>query len=91
MLIFVHVKQKFSKIFVSREINIYICSVKIKDMENETLNIITETFSNVAFPVAVCVALFWILAKQNNEIKTAIENNTKVLIELTTIIKLLQK
>lgn len=79
------------KIFVSREINIYICSVKIKDMENETLNIITETFSNVAFPVAVCVALFWILAKQNHEIKTAIENNTKVLIELTTIIKLLQK
>lgn len=60
-------------------------------MDNETLNIIVETFSNVAFPVAVCIALFWILARQNNEIKTAIENNTKVLIELSTIIKLLQK
>lgn len=72
---------------------IYLCCVNktVETMDNETLNIISNIFANVGFPVAVCVALFWLLSKQNNEIKIAIENNTKVLIELTTIIKLLQK
>lgn len=60
-------------------------------MDNDTLNIISNIFANVGFPVATCVALFWILSKQLTQIKIAIENNTKVLTELTTIIKLMQK
>lgn len=60
-------------------------------MDTETFKIITDTFGNVAFPIACCIALFWQINKQNNEIKNAIENNTKVLTELTTLIKVLVK
>ena len=57
-------------------------------MDVENINIIANLFSNVAFPIGCCIALFWVLQKQNNEIKQAIENNTKVLTELTTLIKI---
>lgn len=56
-------------------------------MENETLNILTNVFSNIAFPVACCIALFWLYAKQNNELRQTIERNTEILKELTLIIK----
>lgn len=56
-------------------------------METETLNIFTNLFSNVCFPVAACIALFWFLVKQNKELKNAVDNNTKVLTELKTIIQ----
>lgn len=62
--------------------------LKIYTMEVDTLTAITNLFSNVAFPVGCCIALFWTLTKQNQEIKNAIENNTKVLTELTTLIKI---
>lgn len=52
-------------------------------MENEIVNI----FSNLGFPVAVCVILFYIVFKQNKDIRIAIDNNTKALIELSLIIK----
>lgn len=62
--------------------------LKFYTMDIDTLNAITNLFSNVAFPIGCCIALFWTLTKQNQEIKNAIENNTKVLTELTTLIKI---
>ena len=57
-------------------------------MDNETFKILTDTFNNVCFPIACCIALFWTLAKQNKELKQAIDKNTNVLTELKTIISL---
>lgn len=56
-------------------------------MDNETLNILSNIFNNVAFPVACCICLFWLYAKQNNELRQTIERNTEILKELTIIIK----
>lgn len=60
-------------------------------MNNETLDIISNVFSGLAFPTAVCVLLFWIVFKSNRELQKSIDENTKVLIELSTIIKALIK
>lgn len=61
---------------------------------NEILNII----SNVGFPIAVCVVLFYYMNKQNEKHKQEIDKlsetlqgNTKVLTELCTLIKTLVK
>lgn len=58
-------------------------------------NIIT-IISNLGFPIAMCVALFWYMIKQREvhkeeteHLKDTIAENTKVLAELTTLIKLL--
>lgn len=56
-------------------------------MEVDTLNILTNVFSGLAFPTAVCVALFWVVFKHNKEIQKSIDEITKVLTELNTIIK----
>lgn len=56
-------------------------------METETLNILTEVFGGLAFPTAVCVALFWVVFKQNKDIQKSIDENTKVITELNAIIK----
>lgn len=56
-------------------------------MDTETLNIFSNIFANVCFPIAACIALFWFLVKQNKELKNAVDNNTKVLTELKTIIQ----
>lgn len=56
-------------------------------MENETLNIISNIFSNVAFPIACCIALFWLYSKQNTEFRRTIERNTEMIKELTIMIK----
>lgn len=45
-------------------------------------------FNNLVFPIAVCVALFYIVFKQNNEMRKTIENNTKVINDLTLLLKL---
>ena len=58
-----------------------------RQMEVDTLNILTNVFSGLAFPTAVCVALFWVVFKQNKEIQKSIDENTKVLTELNAIIK----
>ena len=47
--------------------------LKFYTMDIDTLNAITNLFSNVAFPIGCCIALFWTLTKQNQEIKNAIE------------------
>lgn len=61
----------------------------------ETTDIIS-LISNLGFPIAMCVALFWYMVKQRQahqeeteHLKDTIAENTKVLAELTTLIKVL--
>lgn len=39
---------------------------------------IIQLISNVGFPIAMCVMLFWYINHTMKDIKVAIENNTKV-------------
>lgn len=62
------------------------------------LNAIVSLISNVGFPVAVCVALFFYMEKQNerhqnetDKLNETVQSNTKVLTELCTLIKTLIK
>lgn len=59
---------------------------------------VTSLISNVGFPVAVCIALFFYMEKQNERHETVtdklnetLQTNTKVLAELCTLIKTLIK
>lgn len=61
---------------------------------NEIINII----SNVGFPIAVCLVMFYYMNKQSEKHKQEIDKlsetlqgNTKVLTELCTLIKTLVK
>jgi hypothetical protein len=69
--------------------------VKICYME---VNDIVSLVSNVGFPVAVCIALFFYMEKQNerhqqetDKLNGTVQSNTKVLTELCTLIKTLVK
>lgn len=69
--------------------------VKICYME---VNEIVSLISNVGFPVAVCIALFFYMEKQNerhqnetDRLNETVQCNTKVLTELCTLIKTLVK
>ena len=62
------------------------------------VNGIISLISNVGFPVAVCVALFYYMEKQNerhqsetDKLNETVQSNTKVLRELCTLIKTLIK
>lgn len=59
---------------------------------------ITQLVSSVGFPVAVCIALFFYMEKQNerhqqetDKLNETVQSNTKVLTELCTLIKTLIK
>ena len=59
---------------------------------------VTQLISNVGFPVAVCIALFFYMKKQNerhqketDKLNETVQINTKVLTELCTLIKTLIK
>ena len=59
---------------------------------------VTQLVSNVGFPVAVCIALFFYMEKQNerhqqetDKLNETVQSNTKVLTELCTLIKALIK
>ena len=59
---------------------------------------ITQLVSDVGFPVAVCIALFFYMEKQNerhqqetDKLNETVQSNTKVLTELCTLIKTLIK
>ena len=59
---------------------------------------VTQLVSNVGFPVAVCIALFFYMEKQNerhqqetDKLNETVQSNTKVLTELCTLIKTLIK
>ena len=69
--------------------------VKICYME---VSEIVSLISNVGFPVAVCIALFFYMEKQNerhqnetDKLNETVQSNTKVLTELCTLIKTLVK
>lgn len=69
--------------------------VKICYME---VNDIISIVSNVGFPAAVCIALFFYMEKQNerhqqeiDQLNGTVQSNTKVLTELCTLIKTLVK
>ena len=54
--------------------------------------------SNLVFPIAVCIALFYYMNKQNerhsnetDKLSETVQANTKVLTELCTLIKTLVK
>ncbi len=62
------------------------------------MNVITTLISNVGFPIAVCIALFYYMEKQNerhqqevNKLNETVQSNTQVLSELCTLIKTLVK
>lgn len=59
-------------------------------------NIIIQIVSSLGFPIVMCGALFWYMVKQSethkeetDHLKDTINENTKVLNELTTLIKIL--
>lgn len=59
---------------------------------------ITQFITSVGFPIAMCVALFYYMIKQNdkhehevNGLKDTLTENTKVLAELRTLIQTLIK
>lgn len=59
---------------------------------------IIALISNVGFPVAVCIALFYYMEKQNerhqnetDKLNETVQSNTKVLAELCTLIKTMVK
>lgn len=59
---------------------------------------VTQLVSNVGFPVAVCITLFFYMEKQNerhqqetDKLNETVQSNTKVLTELCTLIKTLIK
>ena len=77
-------------IFASLNNKVKICYMDV--------NGIVSLISNVGFPVAVCVALFFYMEKQNerhqnetDRLNETVQSNTKVLTELCTLIKTLVK
>lgn len=56
-------------------------------MDFSDFEILGKLFNNTVFPIAVCIFLFKYISQQNKEMQKTIENNTKVLDELATIIK----
>lgn len=59
-------------------------------------NTIIQVISSLGFPIVMCGALFWYMVKQRQahqaeteHLKDTISENTKVLSELTTLIKVL--
>lgn len=83
----------FQKIILSLQRN----NNKVKNYCME-LNDIVSLISNVGFPVAVCIALFFYMEKQNerhqnetDKLNGTVQSNTKVLTELCTLIKTLVK
>ena len=74
----------------------YLCS-RFKRL-NMDIDSVTQLISNVGFPVAVCIALFFYMEKQNerhqqetDKLNETVQSNTKVLTELCTLIKTLIK
>ena len=80
------------------KVNIFAASNnKVKNYYMDANGIIS-LISNVGFPVAVCVALFYYMEKQNerhqnetDKLNETVQSNTKVLTELCTLIKTLIK
>jgi hypothetical protein len=52
-------------------------------------NTIIQIISSLGFPIVMCGALFWFLVKQLEHLKDTINENTKMLAKLTTLINIL--
>ena len=57
---------------------------------------VTQMISNVGFPIAMCLIVFYYMTKhddmhkaETDNLRTTLEDNTKVLSELCTLIKIL--
>lgn len=55
---------------------------------------VTQLISNVGFPIGMCLLIFYYMTKQDTKhteetehLRSTLEENTKVLQELTTLIK----
>lgn len=55
---------------------------------------VTQIISNVGFPIGMCLLVFYYMAKQDTKhteemehLRSTLEENTRVLSELTTLIK----
>ena len=88
--VFYLVKPNNIIIFVPLNNKVKICYMDV--------NAIVSLISNVGFPVAVCIALFYYMEKQNerhqnetDKLNETVQSNTKVLTELCTLIKTLVK
>lgn len=62
------------------------------------LNVIVEIIGSFGFPIVMCLILFYYMEKENekhdkevHDLTETINNNTKILTELTTLIKTLIK
>lgn len=80
-----------SKIFV-------IFAVKLKHSSFMELKTIIELIGSIGFPIVMCLILLQYMDKQNekhdkevHELTETINNNTKILTELTTLIKTMIK
>lgn len=78
--------------------NIYSYLCNVLNNKNMEMNEVISLISNVGFPIAVCVALFYFMMKQEdrhkdemNKLNDTVAANTKVLTELCTLIKTLVK
>lgn len=91
-----HVEHFFCILFGYFKNYSYLCS-RFKRL-NMDIDSVTQLVSNVGFPVAVCIALFFYMEKQNerhqqetDKLNETVQSNTKVLTELCTLIKTLIK
>lgn len=91
-----HVEHFFCILFGCFKNYSYLCS-RFKRL-NMDIDSVTQLVSNVGFPVAVCIALFFYMEKQNerhqqetDKLNETVQSNTKVLTELCTLIKTLIK
>lgn len=57
---------------------------------------VTQMISNVGFPIAMCLIVFYYMTKhdeqhkeETDKLRTTLEDNTKILSELSTLIKTL--
>lgn len=94
-----HVKQ-FPPFYLVKPNKVIIFASSNNKVKNYYMdaNGIISLISNVGFPVAVCVALFYYMEKQNerhenetDKLNETVQSNTKVLTELCTLIKTLIK
>lgn len=77
---------------------LFVSLQKFKNTIFMNMDEVTSLISNVGFPIAVCVALFYFMMKQEDKhreetdkLNATVEANTKVLTELCTLIKTLVK
>lgn len=52
-------------------------------------NTIIQIISSLGFPIVMCGALFWYMVKRLEHLKDTINENTKMLAKLTTLINIL--